>query len=339
MAVCLWHGGFYACDTFQEVIDVLQGYVSANISQDNITTIYMVPKFLINTSNIDADKVYSGSAVHVGTLTINKITTIDGYTPKNNKLLTYPYVYLDGSNGQGSNAIYHTEKFYNTDYDGYYTFACYGVLVPGCSIRMIPKFYNGLEVNNDEGITLGKYPQLNWITDQYTNWLTQNGVNIGLTTARGVGKTLLGVGAMAVAPEFALYGGALAVSGIDDVYETAKESYEHSLVPPQAEGNLNSGDVSTTIGYNRFRIKRMTIKQEFAKIIDNYFSMYGYKVNTVKIPNMTGRTNWNYVKTIDCNFEGDIPQEDLNRIKAMFNNGVTLWHNASTMLDYSQSNN
>ena len=47
---------------------------------------------------------------------------------------------------------------------------------------------------------------------------------------------------------------------------------------------------------------------------------------------------WNYVKTIDCNFDGDIPQTDLNIIKEMFNNGVTLWHNPSTIYNYSNSN-
>ena len=74
------------------------------------------------------------------------------------------------------------------------------------------------------------------------------------------------------------------------------------------------------------------------KIIDDYFSMFGYKVNTVKVPNTTGRTNWNYVKTIDANIIGDIPQNDLQEIKDMFNKGVTLWHNPTTFLNYSASN-
>ena len=65
----------------------------------------------------------------------------------------------------------------------------------------------------------------------------------------------------------------------------------------------------------------------------------GYKVNSLKIPNITGRTNWNYVKTIDCNITGEIPQEDLQELKDMFDNGVTFWHNSATFLDYSQSNN
>lgn len=110
------------------------------------------------------------------------------------------------------------------------------------------------------------------------------------------------------------------------------------MTPPQAEGNLNSGDVTTASNRNTFYFEVKSIKKEIAKIIDDYFSMYGYKTNSLKIPNITGRTNWNYVKTINCNIEGDIPQEDLQKIKDMFNQGVTLWHNPSTFLDYTQSN-
>ena len=84
----------------------------------------------------------------------------------------------------------------------------------------------------------------------------------------------------------------------------------------------------------------MDVNGEMNTSVNMKNSLYNKcKVNEVKIPNTTGRTNWNYVKTIDCNFEGDIPQMYLNKIKEIFNNGITLWHNGSTFLDYSQSNN
>lgn len=66
---------------------------------------------------------------------------------------------------------------------------------------------------------------------------------------------------------------------------------------------------------------------------------FGYKIARVKVPNVTGRQNWNYVKTIDCNFSGNIPQTDLDIIKNMFNSGVTLWHNPATMYNYNNTNN
>ena len=316
----------------QKLVDIGQ-----DVAQSSIQTIFLAPAWVVEVEG-STHYVKRGLASKITDIKVPVVSTIDGYTPKNTKVLQFPYCYLDGSNGNGGNAIYHVEKFYNTDYDGYYTFRCYGVLVPGCSIRMIPKYYNGLEVNNDEGITLGKYPQLSWTTDQYTNWLTQNGVNIGLSTAGGLAKTALGIGAMALAPELAVLGGGMAVSGISEIGSTVGEIYQHSLVPPQAEGNLNSGDVTTTIGYNRFRIKRMTIRQEYAKIIDDYFTMFGYKLNTVAVPNTSSRSNWNFIKTIDVNITGDVPEEDIQKLKDLYNRGFTIWHTTTHFMDYSQNN-
>ena len=82
----------------------------------------------------------------------------------------------------------------------------------------------------------------------------------------------------------------------------------------------------------------MTIKSEYARKIDDFFSAFGYKIMRNKIPNITGRLNWNYVKTMSANITGDIPTSDMQSLKAMFNKGVTLWHNPSTFMDYSQSN-
>lgn len=66
--------------------------------------------------------------------------------------------------------------------------------------------------------------------------------------------------------------------------------------------------------------------------------MYGYQVNSLKLPNITGRTNWNYVKTLECNIVGSLPESGVEELKEIFNNGVTIWHNPATFLDYSQSN-
>lgn len=56
--------------------------------------------------------------------------------------------------------------------------------------------------------------------------------------------------------------------------------------------------------------------------------MYGYKQNKVlPIFNMTrSRYYFNYIKTIGCNITGDIPRKYLNKLKSIFDNGVTLWH-------------
>lgn len=195
---------------------------------------------------------------------------------------------------------------------------------------MLPENYKGIEENDIEGINMGKFPICSWNTDVYTNWLTQNGINIGLSIA---GSAVSGIAGAVTGNAIGLAGGILGIAN------TLGEIYKESLVPNQSEGNINSGDVVTATGNNDFHFQVMSIKKEYAKIIDDFFSMYGYKTNEVKIPNITGRTNWNYVKTINVNLEGNIPQIDMQKIKEMFNNGVTIWHNPSTFLDYSQNNN
>ena len=77
---------------------------------------------------------------------------------------------------------------------------------------------------------------------------------------------------------------------------------------------------------------------ESSERIDKYFSVYGYKVNKIKVPNINSRSNWNYIKTIGANIHADIPQGDLDQIKNMFNTGITFWHTTTHFLDYSQNN-
>ena len=269
-------------------------------------------------------------------ITVSKITTLNGYTPTNKKLLCYPYCYYGISNHGGQFNVLKPE-LWHTD-TNVFEVVIVGVLTPGCSIKAFPYNYNGILNNYDEGVTCGKYPQLSWSNDLYTNWQTQNGINLGgirlNATEAGIlkGGLSLGAGLAMENPE-------LVGNGIVGVFNTMQEQYRHSLQPNGVEGSLNTGDVTTVAKKNFIHVYTYTIKQEYARIIDKYFSMYGYKVNSVKVPNITGRANWNYVKTIDCNLEGNIPQEDLIELKNIFNKGITLWHNPNTFLDYSQSNN
>ena len=82
----------------------------------------------------------------------------------------------------------------------------------------------------------------------------------------------------------------------------------------------------------------MSIKAEYARIIDEYFDMYGYKTHRVKIPAENHRVNYWFTKTIDANITGEIPQEDLQIIKDCYNRGVTFWKNPENFKDYAVQN-
>lgn len=301
---------------------------------DGILAIFAVPMTMIETTGghvvntsatvVSQDWTYiipGGDSDNTPT----RPTTVDGYTPKNNKLFVYPYSYLLASNNSGSNAIYKYELFSNETND----FKLYGAITPGMSIILVPKNYNKVSENFEETLPLGKFPIANYNDDVYKNWIRQQGLNIGISAAGSLLSTATGV----------VTGNPIGVaSGILGVANTLGQVYEHSLIPPHNNGNLNIGDVMYGSGNLTFTLYQMSVKSEMAEIIDNFFSMYGYKTNKVKIPNLYNRSNWNFVKTINCNLEGEIPQKDLQSIKDMFNNGITLWHTTGGFLDYSQTN-
>lgn len=328
-------GGCYVFKTLSDMINVINAYPQES-RNDTIYGCYMIPKSIVD-HNFDAVPYvakYDGQSSPVTlTTSINKPTSIDGYTPKNNKLFTFPYTYMTISNNNGTSNTLKIERFS----DSTCNFTIQGVPVIGGSIKLIPNNYNGVTNNHLEGIMGGKYPTLNWSADEYTNWLTQNGVNIGLGIASSTLSIVGGV-ALASTGAGALTGTGAIVSGAMGVAQTLGQIYEHSLQPNSARGNVNGGDITVCSNKNTFIFEISGITNEYAKIIDNFWTAYGYKVNSYKVPNITGRRNWNFIKCNGVNIEGNIPQDDMQEIKSLFNNGITLWHHTNTFLDYSQNN-
>lgn len=323
---------YYRFDDWDDVIQTIQGYASVG-AIDTVTSLFIAPTWLTGTGRI----IQGSSEPASYTNSISRISALDGYTPKNKKLLTYPYCYILGTNGAGASAIYHQE-LWQLNNSNEMEYQVKGVLTPGCSIRMYPINYAGDDFGVDYGLTLGKFPQLNWPTDQYLNWLTQNGTNIFISAV----SSAVSIGAGAVT------GNPIAIgSGIVAIGQTMAQIQQHELQPPQLRGNLNSGDVNTALGVNCFKFYRMTIKSEFARSIDNYFTKVGYKVNSVKVPNMERRENYNFVQignednvAIANNYNNICPPaSDLNEINNLFRRGVTIWNNHTNLGNYSVSNN
>lgn len=329
----IWQsGGFYKFTNINDLVNVIEAYTKPDV----IKNVYIVPSYLVSVES--GQLRWHGSANPVFTSkTITKQTSIDGYSPVNKKLLCYPYNYLLETNNNGSSNIFKWEGFASNP-----LFSIGGCATVGASIVSRPTNYaEGDETNI---LVAGKFPTCSWSEDAYTNWLTMNSVNVAgvelnaeqASYASNLGKIAVGAG---LALSGNVLGGAFIGQGIGEIFSTMQSSYQHKLIPDTFKGNINGGDFQTGSGTNGFYFYKMSIKKEFAQSIDKYFSMYGYKVNIVKVPNVTGRTNWNYVKTIGANIEGNIPQKDMEEIKNMFDNGVTFWHKTNKYLDYSESNN
>ena len=325
-------------------------------TSDFIKGMFVVPTALLDLGNIASHTVpaHSGlgeysfetfvsptGAPSYFNVNVAKKTSFSGYNVKNNKCLVFPYNYLLATNNAGNQAIYKYEDFLDSNNA---TFQFVGALQIGGSGRLIPRNYRTLDANQgdnvDESLPLGKYPTFEWSSDAFTNWLTENAVNIASSVALGVA----GVGASAItgglsAPVSGAVATGAGMSASQNILSLVGGFVQANLLP-NITGGQNTGDVNYSAQLNGFTMKRMRPKLEFLRIIDDYFSRFGYKINRVKTPNLTGRAYWNYIE-IGPSEEigyGDVPSKYMEEINQACKNGVTIWHNHANIGNYSLQN-
>lgn len=341
---------FFAVNTFTAAKTIIDAYnEDTNITADAIKNIYMIPSCCVKPLSASQSKIKGHNLrplYNFYTSDVYKLqqpqVLAENYVPTNKKLLSYPFSYFYVTNKVGEDVVFHYEDFpfENIEGNNFRTISYQKSIVPSTSLSAKLYFNNyksysesssyGTKMYN-YGINYAKVPVCAWTTDYYTNWLTQNGVNVGLSIASSVA----GIALAPVTGGLSLAGTANAAFNI---MNTLAEVHKASTVPDQAHGNINTGDFIYGFTRNSISFYEMSIRPEIARIIDGFFSQFGYKVNRVKMPNITGRRNWNYVKTIGCYIEAHIPQDDLQEIKSMFDKGITFWHNPATFADYSQNN-
>lgn len=256
------------------------------------------------------------------------------YTPKNKKLLTHPYNFLYVSNNVGGCAVFKYEYFTNPET---VTFRISGSISPEGATKLMPTAYKcGFMENVEEGLSGAPYPCCAWNSDTYKLWLAQN------QNAQKMGYVSSGVsmvgGVISMATGNVIGGAGMVVGGMVNIANTIAQKKDMEVQPPQAKGN-HSGSVNLANGFPLFTIYRKCIDTERAKIIDDFFTMFGYKTLRVKVPNRKVRESFTYTKTQNCHATGNLCTDDLRKIESIYNNGVTFWVNGDSIGNYTLSNN
>lgn len=261
------------------------------------------------------------------------------YIPKNQKLFTSPYVKLLVSNNQGDIKEYLWENF-----TGKYTakFVITGTPMPTPEITCYPTKYRGIENDYENSVDLTNFPDCAWNEDTFSKWWAQNK---SAFTSSLLTNSIRGLWQKANGNY--LSGGTTLLSTVSSAvssYLTQKNTLDNIC------GNLNT----TSIAYMQNRLGYtfyiMGLKGEYAKIIDDYFTMFGYATNRLKVPNIKNpsaklRPHWNYIKTagtiIHSSETGGLPADAENNIAKIYENGITFWtkdENGFHVGDYSLDN-
>jgi len=97
-------------------------------------------------------------------------------------------------------------------------------------------------------------------------------------------------------------------------------------IPPSIQKMGSNTAYNMGNNYNGVYILKKQIKAEYRRKLSDFFKLYGYKTNEVKVPNFHTRRYWNYVETKGCVILGEFNADDLTGIKSIFDSGITLWH-------------
>lgn len=309
---------------------------------DSIGSIYVTNALLVGLQQVG---YYEGKKIdylsnkssnqYLFTLNLGE-NNLDGYIPKNNKLLTYPYRYYSLSNNGGSTSIYRYEYLSEEDRNNKtLSFDCFSYLIPGGSTIAVPRRYMRNGYNPDYGLPLGKFPIGSYANNIFYNWLQQqywNRTSNQLFSTMKYGSDIvlnyLGIHSESDIGKRTTNFMNNTINFAQNIYDDYGNVKQHELVPYQVEGQANNttGVWCSSEGIT-YKLTHYTIKYDIAKSIDDYFTMFGYKVNRLKKPNIYGRKNWNYVKTEGCNVEcNEAPTEDIDKLRRIFDKGITLWH-------------
>ena len=303
----------------KQLQDFIKSAVEAN-KFDSIVNCFVFPTKFWTTESMPVTKTFK----------VQRPTKNGTYTPINKKLLTYPYCYLS-INTEGKDGIYRWEWFDELDdQPGVIGFTLIGSGTGTPEIYCYPYNYNGSTgVNYNEGINMTQFPQIGMAIDSFKAWIAQGGF---FSTGIQIAGSALGAGASIATGN--IIGTASSALGAANAVNSLIQAQNK---PAQTKGNTN-GSVEIASRTKDFYVRYMCVNPEQAKIIDDFFTRYGYACNKIEYPRFINRPHWNYIKTRDCTISGQIPSGDIRKICEIFDNGITWWKNGDEIGNYTLDN-
>lgn len=271
----------------------------------------------------------------VYTMTFPTVNNIDGYVPKNNKMFNSPYYINTIECSDGQVEILQPELFVNPNSSHFCVL--YPCVSENPSVTALPMGYKGQGINYEYGITFTDFYQFGLAIDGYKAWVASGGkdkliantaFNVASDTANLAMSTFLGDGQ-------GMLGSSLSL--MEDISNAIIASNVAKKLPPNVKGTTTGAPMLAN-NIARFTIGVRTIRADVARSIDDYFTMYGYRVNKVKKPSLKNRSRFTYVKTRGCKVVGGAPSEIITEIEEIMNRGCRFWQDPSDLGNYDDPN-
>lgn len=282
---------------------------------------------------------------------INYTNLDDDYVPKNNKLFCWPYHFFTITTMDGQSYDFKYEDIIESDPipgNAEMKFSFKFAFGPNPTYFMFPQYYMKHENNIDYGVKLTGFPQCNWIYGVWENYYALQDTNISLSML----ASALGSANQAASGVMNSSGGSkgsLAASAGMSIAQAGMGALQAGLStfgglsvvksqPDQSRGANNVGGVNYNIETMDFWIIHKRLHWGYVVKIDDYFTKFGYRVNSTGVPNLHTRKYWNYLKLDQPSVTGNMPVGDMRMIKQILSNGITFWH-TTDVGNYDLNNN
>ena len=368
--------GYKSLVRFLEIVNALG-------KSESIVKVVLVPDYILSkdptsdtTLNFLLERHGEVTSIYSNTITIGN--SVDGYTPKNKKLMCYPYNYYVLDNNEGQQKTYKPQFFNN----GSLTFQGISCIAEGGVIIYPIDYYTSTSDDINNGLQKTIARQMPYVISSYKDWLANSTIsrNIGLRNNYVNGVLSISSGILggsgdltdsysewnkkavkaeregktfdepppkkgSIAGKAGFIGKAIGTTAnamgnaYNYISSLAAQNAEHKEVPNSLVGTFD-GYMNLCASRYSFTLYNMTVANHIAQRIDNYFSAYGYKINDWKEVKLKVRNNWTFVKTAGCAIEPDhIPTMFEEQINAIFDNGITFWSNTSGFMNYGDWTN
>lgn len=304
---------------------------------DSIVAMYMCPANCLEVNipatgeGVELTSTSSGRHIdYVASRIYNRVTPLDGYVPRNQKLLTYPFNFCNITNNQGTSIIAKYE-YANLQIKTRVYMTC---LQPVSQLLKLIEYKNSDDGPYEtdfppyfnDSLLLTGFPVCTWTSDAFIAWAMQNAIPYAVQAGSSVLMSTVNPVAGAM-------------NAINTISNILSGTYQAAISPDIVKGNQAPGNVVFSAELMDFGISRMSVNAQVAEQLDKYFDQFGYAYNQWRMPQMASRPYWCYLKTVDCKIHGQIPADDTAKIEKIIDTGIRFWRNPLYIGRYSDFDN
>jgi hypothetical protein len=190
-------------------------------------------------------------------------------------------------------------------------------------------------------MTNGTVNDLPLKTNEYYNYMLSHKAQIVTGMAINAVQAGAAIGVGIATGGLSLIGTAgIAGNSIASIGQELAKQHDLKNIPDSVRNMGNNIQFDLADHTTCVRVIRYGVAEKIKKLLGDYFAKFGYKCSEVKVPALRSRYYYNYIKTIGCNIDGDMDNNDLAKIKGIYDRGITVWHNRAgvTPLSYQYDN-